>query len=403
MASMHRRRILQTLAAAPLAATAAAAPREIAALKVTGLETFRVKVNRRGDWLLVRLQTNDGLTGIGDASHGRDDSTEPLIRQLFDRLKGRGIFDIEWLRREAQSLVRERGVPAAVALSGLEQCLWDIRGKAFGVPVYELFGGRLHARIRNYANINRSTDPRTPEGFARMASRAVADGFDAIKLAPFDEMPRGLKDAAKIEEFTRFGIDCAKAVRQAIGPKRDLLIDAHSHFDREHGLDLARRFEPLNLFWLEEVTPARPPDDLAAINRAAKMPTAGGESIYGVQGFYPYIAAGAVDIVMPDIKYCGGLLELKKVAALAEGAGLPVSPHGPASPVGNVAAAHVCAGLPNFHILEFSYGEAPWRAGLIDPPEAIVKGGFMDLSARPGFGIELNMRTVREQGLGPRG
>jgi len=394
MASMHRRRVLQSLVAAPLAA--AAPPPEIAALKVTGLEMFRVKVNRRGDWLLVRLQTSAGLTGIGDASHGRDETTEGLLRRLFDKLKGRGIFDIEWLRREAQPLIRERGASAAVALSGLEQCLWDIRGKAFGVPVYELFGGRLHARIRNYANINRSTDPRTPEGFAQMAARAVAAGFDAVKLAPFDEMPRNLTNAAKIEEFTQRGIDCAKAVRQAIGPQLDLLIDAHSHFDRAHGLELARRFEPLNLFWLEEVTPARPLDDLAAINRAAKMPTAGGESIYGVQGFYPYVAAGAVDIIMPDIKACGGLLEMKKIAALGEGAGLLVAPHGPASPVGNIAAAHVCAGMPNFHILEFSYGEVPWRAGLIDPPEAIAKGGFIELSGRPGFGVELNLRLIRE-------
>jgi len=183
--------------------------------------------------------------------------------------------------------------------------------------------------------------------------------------------------------------------RRVIGPNRDLLIDVHSHFDRQHGLELARRFEPLNLFWLEEVTPAEPLDDLAAINQAAAMPTAGGESRYGVEGFYPYIKAGAVDIIMPDVKYCGGVLELKKIAALAQGAGIPVAPHGPASPVGNVAAAHVCATLPNFHILEFSYGEVPWRAEVIDPPEALDRGHIV-LSARPGLGIELNEKTLQK-------
>ena len=111
------------------------------------------------------------------------------------------------------------------------------------------------------------------------------------------------------------------------------------------------------------------------------MPSAGGESIYGTKGFLPYINAGSVDIVMPDVKYCGGLLELKKIASLAEAAGLKVSPHGPAGPVGNVAAAHVCAGMPNFLILEFSYGEIPWRAELIDPPERIDKG-FLWLRVR---------------------
>jgi galactonate dehydratase len=311
------------------------------------------------------------------------------LRRFFDRLKGRGIFEIEWLRQAVQSEIADHGVSAAVALSGLEQCLWDIQGKVFGVPVYELLGGKLRDSVRNYANINRSTEDRTPAGFAAMAEKAVAAGFDAVKLAPFDGMPARLTDSVKLEEFTKLGLDCAAAVREVIGPERDLLIDVHSHYDLEHGRDLARRFEPLNLFWLEEATPAQPIEWLATINREAKMPTAGGETIYGVRGFYPYIAAGAVDIVMPDVKYCGGVLELKKIAALAEGAGLLVAPHGPASPVGNVVASHVCATLPNFHILEFSYGEVPWRAEVIDPPESVLKGGYLALTGRPGYGIEL--------------
>jgi galactonate dehydratase len=252
---------------------------------------------------------------------------------------------------------------------------------------YDLFGGRIQPRIRAYANINRSTDPRTPESFAGMAGRAVAAGFDAVKLAPFDEMPRDLGNAAVIEEFTRRGIACAEAVRKRIGPEVDLLIDVHSHLDVKRGLDLARRLEPLNLFWLEEVTPAVPLENLAAINRDAKMPTAGGEVILGVKGFYPYIKAEAVDVVMPDVKFCGGMLELKKISAMAEGAGLLVAPHGPASPVGNIAAAHVCATMPNFHILEFSYGEVPWRAEFIDPPEG-------PLTDAPGFGITLNEKIA---------
>jgi galactonate dehydratase len=284
-------------------------------------------------------------------------------------------------------------------MSALEQCLWDIRGKVFGQPVYQLLGGRVQPRIRLYANINRSTEPRTPDGFAEMAARAVAAGFDAVKLAPFDEMPRNLANAEAIEDFTKRAIACAQAVRSSIGPKRDLLIDVHSHLDLRRGLDLARRMEPLNLFWIEEVTPAEPVENLATINREAKAPTAGGESILGVKGFYPYIREKAVDIVMPDPKYCGGLLELKKIAAIAEGAGLKVSPHGPASPVGTAAAAHVSATLPNFLILESSYGEVPWRAELIDPPEAILDSA-LNLPKRPGFGIALNERMAKKYSAG---
>jgi galactonate dehydratase len=187
-------------------------------------------------------------------------------------------------------------------------------------------------------------------------------------------------------------------VRQTIGPSRDLLIDAHSHFTLKDGLELARRLDPLHLYWLEEVTPAKPVQNLAAINKAATMATAGGESIHGVTGFYPYIKAEAVGVVMPDVKVCGGMLEMKKIAALAEGAGLITSPHGPASPIGNLAAAHVIATIPNFNILEYSYGEVPWRAELIDPPEQ-VSGSALSLSTRPGLGVMLNERTAAKYAI----
>ena len=393
---MNRRSVLQGLASSPLALTDkfAGSQTGLPKLTVESLEVFQVKVNRRGNWTIARLNTSGGISGLGDASQsGKDDQTLVYLKQFSDLLRGRSIFDVEWLRKVTAPVIAQYGVPAAVAASALEQGLWDIQGNVFSVPVYDLFGGRIQDRIRIYANINRSTEERTPQGFAYMAEKAVAASFDAVKLAPFDEMPRGLTDRQAIEHFMQRGIDCAQAVRQTISPERDLLIDGHSHFTRDDGLELAHRFEPLHLFWLEEVTPATPVEDLAAINKAATMPTAGGESIHGVTGFYPYIKAEAVDIVMPDVKVCGGMLEMKKIVALAEGAGLIASPHGPASPVGNVTAAHVIATIPNFNILEFSYGEVPWRAELIDPPEQIVDSALV-VSKRPGLGIKLNEKTA---------
>jgi galactonate dehydratase len=396
LAGMHatRRSFLRSLSALPAAALAQESA--LAKVTVTGLETFRVQVNRRGDWIIPRLQTSAGVTGIGDASQSQNDQRMlAFLSQFFSALKGRSVSDIEYLRNVGMAEAQRSGMPAAVAMSALEQCLWDISGKVLGVPVSSFFGGSINSHIRPYANINRSTDPRTPEGFAAMARRAVEAGFDAVKLAPFDEMPRNLSDGNVIEDFTKRGIECARAVREAIGPKVDLLIDVHSHLDVPRGRELVERMQPLNLFWIEEVTPANPVENLAAVRRASKIRTAGGESILGVKGFYPYIRGEAVDVVMPDPKYCGGLLELKKIAAMAEGAGLLASPHGPASPVGTLAAAHVCATLPNFLILEFSYGEVPWRAELIEPAEQIVGGG-LPLSGRPGFGISLNERTARK-------
>src|SRR5579864_4077149 len=269
--TLSRRTLLGSLAAAPLSVYAARthAPKTA----ITGLEIFRVKVNRRGDWMIARLQTSAGVTGIGDASQsGNDERMVRFMRQFFEAMKGRSIYDVEYLRGIGMPEAMRNHLPAAVAMSAIEQCLWDVRGKVFGVPAYDLFGGRIQSRIRIYANINRSTDPRTPAGFAYMAGRAVAAGFDAVKLAPFDEMPRDLSNADVIEDFTRRGIACAEAVRKRIGAKVDLLIDVHSHLDVDRGLGLARRLEALNLFWIEEVTPAVPVENLAKINRDAKMP-----------------------------------------------------------------------------------------------------------------------------------
>jgi galactonate dehydratase len=367
------------------------------------MEVLRVKVNARGNWVLVRLKAG-GLSGIGDASHGRgDEATLALLRKLYPLIEGQPVSAIAAFVDKAGRIVEaEPGRHNGAAMSGLEQALWDLQGKALGIPCHDFFGGALRKRFRCYANINRSVEParpggmRSPEGFARMAAQAVRDGFDAIKLAPWDGAPK--PGTAGFQGAVDAGVACAEAVRKAIGPGPDLLLDGHSHFDLKSGLELARRLEPLKLYWLEEVTPAEPVSDLAAINREAKMDTAGGESIYGTAEFAKYAAAGAVDILMPDVKYGGGMLNLHKAAHVAEGFGLRVAPHGPASPVGNCAAAHVCAAMPNFDILEYAYGEVGWRGSLVAPGEA-MRGGYLELPPGPGLGIALEEETVRRNSV----
>ncbi|MCU0245175.1 MAG: mandelate racemase/muconate lactonizing enzyme family protein [Bryobacter sp.] len=355
---------------------------------VAALEVFRVRVNRRGNWTLVRLRTKEGLAGIGEASHGgNDERTIQALRGFYQRLEGRSAADILAFLRGARAEAKQQGRNAVCAMSALEMCLWDIAGQAAGIPCHQFFGGKLNAALRNYANINRCTEERTPDGFAASARRAVEAGYDAIKLAPFDGMPKGGD-----EPFTQKGLASLRAVREAIGPERDLLVDGHHHLSLPRGLQLLEEVDPLRLFWMEELTVDK---DLPAIDKAAKMPTAGGENLFGVEGFGPYLRAGSVDIAMPDVKYCGGMLELRNIAALAEGFGCPVSPHGPASPVGNVAAAHVCAAMPNFLILELGFGEVPWRAEVIDPPEEI-RAGRLALSDRPGLGIRLNDAILKK-------
>lgn len=400
---MNRRALLTGLAVAPLrvapavaTATATASHRH----RVTRLEVFRLPVNRRGDWILLRLHTDSGLVGHGDASHGGDDGqTAQYLKRFADLLRGESIFAIERFRAATGPIaMRETAASAVAAASALEQCLWDLAGRALGVPTHVLFGGKLRETVELYANINRSTDPRTPDGFAAMARRAVAAGFGAVKLAPFDAMPADLDRSRPVDTLIEQGIACARAVRDAIGPQRKLMIDAHSRFTEAEGLELVRRLAPLDLFWLEEVTPAKPTAPLVAIDRAAPMPTAGGEAVRYASGFYDYLRERPVDIAMPDVKICGGMAELKVIAAIARAAGVRLSPHGPPSPVGSLAAAHVAATLPGFEILEHAFGEVPWRAGLIEPGESIERG-HLRLSDEPGFGIRLNDRLLHRRAV----
>ena len=361
------------------------------------IDSFAIYFARVGprSWVLVQLRTSAGVTGLGDATAGETvpDVAARVVRDVFEAVRGRSPFEVERLRQaclaEAAGASSREFRRTVAACSAVEQCMWDLQGKLIGTPCHSLFGGKLRDEIRNYANINRATrgEDRTPEGFAANARRAVEAGFDAVKLAPFDHMSRNEGDPARFEAGVGRGIAFVKAVRAAIGPDRDLLIDGHSRFDASQAIDVAGRLAPFDLYWMEEM--CRPVEDLARFNEATDVQTAGGEGLWSVDEFFAYVRANAVDTVMPDVKFCGGMYELKKIAAIAEGADLLVSPHGPASPVGNMAAAHVSATMPNFGILELAFGEVPWRADCVRPAEDL-RAGRLAVPDRPGIGYELN-------------
>jgi galactonate dehydratase len=398
---MNRRSALLGATGLPLGAAgvpllgAAAAPR----LAITALEVFVVKVNRRGNWIFVRLKTDRGLTGLGEASHGgRDTEMETALGGFFELIRGRSPFEIEAYRQRGRAKAKAGGRLAATAFSALEQAQWDLAGKALGAPVHALLGGKLRDELLLYANINRATDvDRSPAAFADNARRAVAEGFRAVKAAPFDDFPRLEAAREKLEEFAALGIARVEAIRRAIGPEVELLIDVHSHFDRARSIDVARRLEPLRLYWYEE--PVRPTqvEDTAAIRAAIPQRLAGGEALFGIEAFEPLLRARALETVMPDVKHCGGILENRKIATLAEAAAATVSPHNPSGPVATAASVQMCAGMANFLILEHAWGEVPWRGELVTPPETLSRGHIRVPDA-PGLGIELNDRVVRAHG-----
>ena len=362
-------------------------------LRITGMELVVVRVTGRTNWIFVRLATNDGLTGLGEASMGR--RTEfPEIGPFFDLIRDRSPFEIERYRQRGRAAAGGGRVPAT-AFSALEQAQWDLVGKALGAPVYELAGGAVRRELPAYANINRATADRTPEGFAANARQAVADGFRAVKGAPFDGFPPLDRPAGEVEAATELGIACIEAMRAAIGPDVDLKIDVHSFFDVPLAVEVARRLEPQALSWYEEPVP---PTDLAstkAIKDGIAQTMAGGEFLFGIEGFAPLCRERAVDIIMPDVKHCGGITELEKIATVAELDGVLVSPHNPSGPVSTMASAQVCAYLPNFDILEYQWNEAPWRGDLVDPPERF-ENGILQVPDGPGIGCTLNDTLARE-------
>jgi len=373
---------------------AAAADKNIRAIKVTAIEYFRLVVQQdRYGWVIVRVHTDAGLSGLGDASEsGRGDPAVGKIEEYAEWWKGRSIFDIERFRQMAYSQRKGRGRDVACAFSGIEQALYDIQAQAFGVPMHDLFGGKLRDRVRNYANINRGSKSRTPAGFEPTARSAADAGFDAVKVATFDGMP---KDAAGIRARTDEGIASIKLMREIFGDDGDVLVEGHKNFDLERGLAVLPRMEPFNPFWFEEAI--RSLEDMAKLREATQIPIAGGEGLFGIQQALEYLRIGAVDILMPDIKWCAGALELKKIAAMCEGAGVTIAPHGPMGPIGSMAAAQVCSTLPNFSILEYAHGDAPWRFELTDPPEPLEKGGMLRIPDTPGLGYKLNMKTVQRR------
>jgi len=287
---------------------------------------------------------------------------------------------------------------SATAFSAIEQAMWDLAGRALGVPTYTLFGGKVRDSMPVYANINRATNPRTPDGFAAAARRAVGDGFRAIKAAPFDGFPAPGSPGSQIDAAVDAGIAAVVAMRAAVGPEVDIMVDCHSFFDVDRAVAVARRLEPQRLTWYEEPVAPERVEDTLAIKRRIRQPMSGGEVLFGVAGFAPLVQRHAVDVIMPDVKHCGGLLELTRIAAAADAEGVTVSPHNPSGPISMAASVQVAAGMRNFNVLELQYGEVAWRGELLTPPERFVNGRIT-VSDRPGFGITLNDAAVRRRAL----
>jgi len=363
-------------------------------MQITSIEPLVLQVNRRGDWLHVLVHTDADITGVGEASHNSNDALCVATLGVFaQRLVGQNPLEIARIRRSLRQ--SDGGRVWNTALSGLEQALWDILGQHLGVPVHTLFGGAVRDRLRLYANINRHVNERTPEGFAKAATQAADGGFTAIKLAPFDEMRHPYRRITGPLADWQMGVARVRAVRKAIGDGVELAVDCHSRMEMSVAKIVGQELADCHLFWYEEPVSDDQPEALAALTASLPMPTASAESVFGVEGFRPFLARRAVDVIMPDVKHCGGILELSEIAAAARMHQVQVAPHNPAGPLSTAAAAQVASTWPNFYILEYAWGEVEWRADLLQPAEKI-EDGHLVLSQEPGLGHRLNPALVEK-------
>lgn len=351
-----------------------------------------------GGWLFVQVETDDGLVGLGEASQGGDDLVEVCVeKRLKPYLIGRAPRGIEPLTAGMVALTSRDGRAAATALSGVEQALWDIWGQSLGRPIWALLGGRHRDRIVLYANVNRRTYDRTPAGFAESACLAVADGIRAVKCAPFDGVSYRQPDRGENRRGVALGVARVAAIREAVGPDVRVMVDCHSRFDVPTAIEVARELAPLRLDWIEEPVADDDLDGLERIRESIEIPLAGAEALIGRDGFWETLRRRVLDVIMPDVKHCGGILEMRKIAALAETARVSVSPHNPSGPVSTLASVHLCAAIPNFLALEYPWGEVSWRDQLLTPGE-VVENGSIAVPDRPGLGYALSTDVARAHG-----
>jgi galactonate dehydratase len=372
-------------------------------IQVTALELLPVRATERTVWLVLRLRTDQGLVGLGEASDAfgfanttKQDALrmESELWNFFALIQGKSPLEVEAYRQKAEPIAASGGLISATAYSAVEQALWDLAGQSLDIPTYDLFGGKVRDRLAVYANINRATRPRTPEGFAATARRAVEDGFRAVKGAPFDGFPKQGSPAAEIRSAVDQGVACVAAMREAVGSGVELMVDCHSFFDVPLAKSVAERLERYNLAWYEEPVAPERTEETLEIRRSIRQPMAAGEVLFGTKGFAPLCRRQAVQVIMPDVKHCGGLMELTRIAAMAQTDGVSVAPHNPSGPVSTAASIQICAGMANFRLLELQWGEIGWRSELVIPEERFENGSIR-VPGRPGFGIQLNERLAK--------
>ena len=357
-------------------------------MQITRIDTHLVNLGHRNIPYVI-IHTDEGIQGVGEAySCGPDKATVEVIHDFEEWLIGRDPRDIEGLWHLMYAGSRfPGGAVVNAAISGIEHALWDIAGKAAGLPVYRLLGGKCRDKIRVY----QAPRGNTPEELAEDAVALIEKyGYTALKIGPLPPNWQAMPWNQALRETERR----VAAVRDAVGPDIDLGLDPHARlFEVGRAMELCQVVAPYHPFFVEEALRPENYEAMAQLNQKVGVPLATGEMLYTRYEFRDLLAAKAVDIIQPDICLTGGLWEMKKIAAMAEAHYVTVAPHNPCGPIATAVNVHFAAGTTNFLILEYHADDQGPRRDLVDEPMKLVDG-YLEIPDKPGLGINLNLDAV---------
>ncbi len=369
--------------------------------KLRSATWHQTAVSGKTCWIFVQLEGSDGGMGQGEATlSGQEDAVMAFARQLSPRILQTAMG--------APGALAAANVPASLAeaavVSAADQALWDLHGRLSGRCVADMLGGIQRRSVAVYANINRRTESRSPEGFAQSARDALAAGHVAFKLAPFDEVNPSVCKAGQGGAAMQAGLARIAAVREVIGSSRRLMVDCHWRFDETTATALVHAAAPFGLHWIECPLPEFDAN-IAALVRLRGLANTCGTRLAGLEqgvrfeAFLPYCKAGAYDVMMPDVKYFGGLQQLQESAAKFASYGVQFSPHNPTGPVCHAASLQIAAAAASFDMLELQFDESPLFDQLVKGGFGPVVDGHYPLPDGPGLGVALDHVELKAHAL----
>ena len=360
-------------------------------MKITGIETYICHAYRT-NWVFVKVLTNiDGLYGVGEATlEYKEHTVAQACKELERTLVGKDPHRIEEIWHSVYRDAYWRGGAVLMsALSAVEMALWDIKGKDLGVPVYQLLGGKVRESVPCYAN-GWFAPAKTPSEFAEKAKEAVSQGFKALKWDPFGSSYLQI-ERKQLNEV----IECVGAVYDAVKDNADIIIEGHGRFDIPTAVRVGHALGEFDILWFEEPIPPQNLEGLAEVKRRVNVPISAGERLYNRWEFRSLFELKAADFIQPDVSHAGGIMELKKIAAMAEAYHIPICPHNPSGPIANAATLQLAACVPNFYLLETMSSDVPWRKD-ISTEDVKFENGEMFISDKPGLGIDINVDEIKK-------